>query len=88
MKKLLIAAAILTSLAGCATPTQKWETYAAANNCAYSGEQQMRRNEFINMSQHTSNGAITMMPAAGLEFRPVYKYNCKNGDVWTYSAPS
>ncbi len=87
MKKLLIAAAILTSLAGCASTDKKWEAYAVANDCEYSGERTMRR-EFLNMSQHTSNGAITLMPAAPLHTRPVYKYTCKNGDVWTYSAPS
>lgn len=87
MKKLLIAAAILTSLAGCASTDKKWEAYAVANDCEYSGERTMRR-EFLNMSQHTSNGAMNLNPAPQLEFRPVYKYNCKNGDVWTYSAPS
>lgn len=87
MKKLLIAAAILTSLAGCASTDKKWEAYAVANDCEYSGERTMRR-EFMNMGQATSNGAMNLNPAPQLEFRPVYKYNCKNGDVWTYSAPS
>lgn len=87
MKRILIAAAILTSLVGCATD-KKWETYAAANNCEYSGDHQMRRSEFMSMNQSTSNGAMNLNPAPQLEFRPVYKYNCKNGSMWTYSPPS
>lgn len=87
MKKIMMIAALalVTVLSGCAG--KSWETYASANSCEYSGESAMRR-QFMNLNQPTSNGAITLSPGPQLEFRPVYKYNCKNGDIWAYNAPS
>lgn len=88
MKRIMMfamaALVAVVGLTGCAG--KSWETYATANKCEYSGERSMRR-QFMNLNQPTTNGAITLTPGPLLEFRPVYKYNCKNGDIWAYDAP-
>lgn len=84
MKAMIMAVLLAATLAGCAG--QSWDAYASQHACAYSGDQAHRR-EFISHAQPTSNGAVTLSPAPVLQFRPVYKYNCSNGVMWSYNAP-